>query len=152
MSVAEFDDETAGARFDEAVAYIKDHTDDMTLKDAIKASGIAFGKSVAEEGEGQLDEIDVDADLDEDRERELEEALVGREEGSLVQIGTGQVAAHTGSGPVPTTFAVAVVTFTVMLAMFIILCHIAYYLFMVALLVSLGIIAYNGLAYLANER
>lgn len=158
MSIAESDDETAGARFDDAVAYIKEHTNDMTLKVLIKASGIAFGTSLDkdEDGEGESDEIDVDADLDEDGESDLEDVLVGDKDGggqpaSQLQIGAGQVAAHTGSGPAATTFAVGVVAFAVMIGLFVLLCYVAYWLFIVALCISLGILAYNGIVYLIKR-
>jgi hypothetical protein len=136
------DEATAKARFENLLEFIKDKSQDASLKDLIKASNIAFGTTAAED----VDEDGIDEEADENidpvdaeaLEDKLASSITGQNNSSLVQVDENQVA---GSKP-PWYVVLAgfVVLVAVGLFLWILFMYVVFYLFVAALCLSLGIL------------
>lgn len=138
------DEAAAQARFDSLLGYVKENADGSTIKDAIKASGIAFGTTPEEEDV----DVDVDSDLtDANAEDELDNMFVKLESTgatSLAEVHDGQVATQGQHiDDVIVAGAAIIVCVGVVVALFVLFWWIVLWIFIAAVLISLGILAVN---------
>jgi len=118
------DEETAMKRFDDTLQFVKGHTTDASLKNAIKAHRIALGKEVNtdipldEEKFDGIEEISPESeDMLEDMLTETSTALVQTQE-TKVSIGDGerQMASTQLAGPIPYNLHVGILLVSLGLA------------------------------------
>jgi len=135
-------EETAQKRFHDTLAFIKGHSTDISLKDAIEASGIALGKDVTTEKEQE--DVDGSEDVDAEHEDRLEDALT-EQSTALVQLQEGQVAvggSKWGFVEDAVNGVLWLPLMVVIICLFTFFWHVAIWLFMVAVIISAGILAW----------
>jgi len=142
------DEVTSMQRFDDTLEYIKGHSSDISLKDAIKASGIALGNEVSTADDE--DSVDGSEDVTPEMEDTLEDKL-GEQSTALVQLQEGQVALGGPDAPI-VVVAGFFVTMAVIIAIFIIFWYVVLWLFIVAVIISAGILTWAAIDNMIKNR